>query len=126
MSKKSFSQKEKEQAVQMMAEGNLTQKQIAEKFGCSVPTLLMWRKNTTAVAPVEEEDEDWDDDEDEIEVEEPKAAKPKGDSLEQLKVRFWDEDSRASRMLLNPTNATPEEVLKLVNEALEYAYKYPK
>jgi transposase-like protein len=138
MAKKVFSTKEKNKAIRLMSEGDLTRQQIADKIRCSVAALTLWRRAYLDGQAVEEE---WEDET--IETEEPAAAvtcqtsctidhvrvpvaKKSQDAILELKKQFWSEDFRAANMLLTPTGANPDEVVGLINEALEYAYKYFK
>jgi transposase-like protein len=128
MSRKTFSEKVKEKAVQLMLDGELSQKQIAQKFGCSVPSLQQWRK---ALQNIEAEQEEWSEEEyveesDEVETVQksiPSPAPKKG-TADELVRQFWNKSFRAVDMLLTPKDVSSDEVVKLVNEALNYAYDH--
>ena len=120
----------------MMTTSNLSQKEIAKKFGCSLSALQLWKREILPKILEEEEEEEWDEEthdqtqEEEIEDSENcRCSKPlaeAGDDSEdvlKLKKSFWAKGSRAVDMLLTPKTASPEEVVDLVNEALEYAHR---
>ena len=153
MTRKTFSAKDKKAAVQAMIIGNRTQKQIAEKFGCSLAALQLWKKDP-AHNPQVAEEEEWEEEENEeyesessskTEVKEEvsppsvhentrshfkheseRTSEADQEAVHCLKKRYWSEDSRGVDMLLTPTSASPDDVVKLINEALEYAYKHLK
>ena len=120
--KKGFSNKVKAKAVQMMLEGNTPQKQIAKKFGCSPAALQQWKRAAQNNGVAEEECA-------EPEVKEVvqktvvAAPSPKKVSADGLVRQFWNKNYRGVDMLLAPKNAAPEEVVKLVNEALLFAHE---
>jgi len=122
MAKKTFSKSVKQQAVNAMSIGNLTQKQIADKFGCSVATLQVWRKE---VQDTSSEDE-WEEKEWEEQEEAPAPCKSKctapTDTPHDLKRKFWSKGNRID-MLLNPQNVSAEEAIKLANDALQFAHE---
>ena len=141
MPKKTFSTKDKKAAVQAMIIGNLTQKQIAKKFKCSVAVLQHWRKDPNNNPQITVENE-WSDEE----CEECRGKREKGESAKEettqtecpyesnqsvpqdaiyrLQRRFWNQNFRGVDLLLEPRDFSPKEVIELVNEALLYAYVY--
>ena len=122
MAKKGFSVKDKEKALKLMANG-VSQSQVAEQIGCSVSSLQAWKK--------EAKDNGQAADKDKCE-ETPqccldkgcseKATTPKNGADDFIR-KFWNKNYRAVDMLLNPKDVSPEEAVKLVNEALTYAYE---
>jgi transposase-like protein len=131
MSRKRYSEKDKQKAVQMLLSEQYTQKQVAEKFGCSVGSLLTWRdalQEEKLVADMKAEAAVMEAKI--VEEEEQKRAQRCQElhlgKVHELKKLFWGDDSRAVNMLLTPADITPNEVVKLVNEALEYAYNHAK
>jgi transposase-like protein len=48
---------------------------------------------------------------------------PESESLDDFVRKFWNKDHRAVDMLLDPKDVSSEEVVKLINEALLYAYE---
>jgi hypothetical protein len=126
MSRKRYSEKEKQKAVKMLLAGKHTQKQVAEKFGCTVTSLLSWKKETQngLHETVQEESA-------EIEKEIAQccldhgcsAPSPKKGTADDFVRKFWNKNFRAVDILLNPKDVTSEEAVKLVNEALLYAYE---
>ena len=115
----------------MMSAGNLTQKQIAEKFGCSVAALTLWRKETKN-KPSANDDDEWESDEWDDESEEDAtescdcccAANRTKTASHDIIRQFWNKNFRAVDMLLTPKDVCSEEVVKLVNEALQYACEH--
>jgi len=126
MNKKTFSEKVKAKAVQMMLEGSIPQKQIAKKFGCSLASLQSWKgaaqNNGVAQEECEEEVAEC--------AEEPCCGKHKimplqaqENGADDFVRKFWNKNYRAVDMLLAPKDVSAEEAVKLVNEALLYAYE---
>ena len=125
MSKKGFSVKDKEKALKLMANG-VSQSQVAEQIGCSVSSLQAWKK--------EAKDNGQAADQDKCE-ETPQCCLdngcsdsappqlPKKGSADDFVRKFWNKNFRAVDMLLNPKDVSQEEAIKLVNEALLYAYE---
>jgi len=121
-------------AVRMMLQGDMTQKQIAEKFGCSVPALQLWRKDLQDSVEDAEEEEETEEEEEVTEAPKPKSPfggvvsntnlKSKQEALHALKKKYWEQDSRGVDMLLTPTGASPDEVVRLINKALDFAFNY--
>jgi len=130
MARKTFSEKEKEAAVNMLASGNLTNKLVAKKVGCSIATLQLWKKKYSPTGQDDWQDDEWDEEETDA-VEEEMAeqcedcccAAKKGDAHDVMR-KFWNKNYRAVDMLLSPREVSSEEVVKLVNEALQYAYDH--
>ena len=116
-----------------MSTGNLSQKQIAKKYGCSVPALQLWRKELQKASS----EDSWDDDEEWVDPEEEAAnvaatppPKPKEScncatkstkSAHEIIRKFWDKNYRGVDMLLTPKTIGSSEVVKLVNEAIQFA-----
>jgi transposase-like protein len=134
VSKKTFSAANKEKAVKLMLGGQQTQKQIAEKFGCSVSALQLWKKEIANKAHAAVSDEDaWEEPvpvETET-VEPPKpahvpapAAGKDADAAHNFIRQFWNKNYRAVDALLTPKDVSSDEAVKLVNEALQYAYNH--
>jgi len=117
MARKTFTQAVKQQAVAEMSIGNLTQKQIAEKYGCSVPALQVWRRELQDNPPAEEEE--W------AAEEAPETCECDCQCTQQdaqeLMRQFWSKGNRAVDMLLTPKAVSAEDAVKLVNEALQFA-----
>jgi transposase-like protein len=121
MSRKRFTAKEKDKAVQLLLEGNLSQKQVAQKFGCSIASLQQWKKAAREESPAA----------DQCECEEAEccgnltsnAAAKKG-AADDLTRKFWNKNFRAVDMLLAPKDVSQEDAIKLVNEALQFAYDH--
>jgi len=118
---KNFTAKEKEKALKLMANG-VPQSEVAEQIGCSVFSLRAWKKDAKNGASVAVD-----------ECETPQCcidngcsdapAKPKNGSADDFVRKFWNKNYRAVDMLLTPKELSPEEAVKLVNEALVYAYE---
>ena len=121
MSKKGFSAKDREKALKLMANG-VPQSEVAEQIGCSVFSLQAWKKKAKNGAPTTKDkceettqcclDKGCSE----------KAATPKNGADDFIR-KFWNKNYRAVDMLLNPKDVSPEEAVKLVNEALVYAYE---
>ncbi|MDR0328900.1 MAG: hypothetical protein LBI05_11455 [Planctomycetaceae bacterium] len=129
MAKKEFSNKIKTKALRLMNEGAITQKQIAKKIGCSVAALSLWRRaymDGQLGDEIVEDDESAEYESCETSHTKVSTAQKNRDAIHELKMKFWSEDFRAANMLLTPTGASPDEVVGLINEALEYAYRYCK
>ena len=119
MARKTFTNAVKQQAVNAMSAGKLTQKQIAEKYGCSVPALQVWRKELQDNPPAEEEGwEEWEEEEASETCDCQCAPKQ---NAQELMLQFWSKDNRAVDMLLTPKAVSAEDAVKLVNEALQFA-----
>ena len=132
--RKGFSAKTKEKAMQLLAEGELTQKQIAKKFGCSVNAIQQWKakfKKSGASTPST-----------------PKKAakrvkgKKKGKkaarrtqrsnvtviatkswiTFDEFARNYWNDNPSAADVLLLPPEIAPEAV-RHINEVLRYAYE---
>ena len=128
MSRKRYSAKEKARAVKMLLDGQYTQKQVAEKFGCTVTSLVTWKKeieNGSSETVQEESAETNGKGTAQCSLDSGCSAKPpqKG-TADDFVRKFWNKNYRAVDMLLNPKDVTPEEAVKLVNEALLYAYEH--
>ena len=121
MSKKGFSAKDREKALKMMANG-VPQSEVAEQIGCSVFSLQAWKKKAKNGATTKEKCEETPQcclDKGCSE----KAAPPKNGADDFIR-KFWNKNYRAVDMLLTPKEFSPEETVKLVNEALTYAHEY--
>jgi len=122
MSKKGFSAKDKDRALKLMANG-VSQSKVAEQIGCSVSSLQAWKKDAKDNGQIANQDE----------CETPqccldkgcseKATTPKNGLADDFIRKFWNKNYRAVDMLLNPKSVSTEEAVKLVNEALTYAYE---
>ena len=100
-----------------MANG-VPQSEVAEQIGCSVFSLRAWKKDAKNGASAAETpqcciDNGCSD----------VPAKPKNGSADDFVRKFWNKNYRAVDMLLNPKSVSSEEAVKLVNEALVYAYE---
>ena len=125
MARKTFTDAIKKQAVAMMTAGTHTQKQIADKYGCSVASLQVWRQELNANQTADDDegwDEDWDDEPAES------AATPCGckstkkqDGTLDITRQFWNKNYRGVDMLLTPKEVSSDDVVKLVNEAIQFA-----
>jgi hypothetical protein len=125
MSRKRYSEKDKQKAVKMLLEGQYTQKQVADKFGCTVTSLVTWKN----------EIENGSQETVQGEVAETKETaqccldngcstkSPKKGTADDFVRKFWNKNYRAVDMLLDPKDVSSEEAVKLVNEALQYAYE---
>ena len=138
-SRKTFTRATKEEAVAAMAIGNLTQKEIAKKYGCSVPALQLWRKelqnSQTTTDDWDEQEDSWDEQEDDSydeakggcdQQEAPSVCKhttdPKQeDTAHEVMRKFWNKNYRGVDMLLSPKSLESDEVIKLVNDAIQFA-----
>ena len=143
--RKTFSWSTKQAAVAEVEAGELKQKDIADKYGCSVPALQLWRKEIrNGNAP---EEETWETEEEAEETLVPvkkakkgkrtkkavkaakasipceaecKCAESNGDAQKVMKA-FWGKNNRAVNMLFSPKDMSGEEVFKFVNEAIQFA-----
>ena len=124
MARKTFSAETKEQAVAEMSIGNLTQKEIADKFGCSVAALQVWRKELNNDSDSQKDWDEWEEEEEEEESAEQCGcsctSKPAKQAHETMR-KFWNKNYRGVDMLLTPSEVRSEEVVKLVNEAIQFA-----
>ena len=144
MSRKAFPQAVKQQAVNAMAAGNLTQKQIADKFECSVAALQAWRKELADNAADDADNDDTADYTATGNDTPDRTAKRTADrtansmhkkkthgtrssndtqNSQELMRQFWNENYRAVDFLLTPKDISTEDAVKLVNEALRFASK---
>jgi len=121
MSRKTFSVKDKEKAVKLALEGNLTHKQIIQKFGCSLASLTQWKR---AARESQATDQCECEATEECCGKHAVAALPKKGTADDFVRQFWNKNFRAVDMLLAPKDVSPEEAVKLVNEALLYAYDH--
>jgi transposase-like protein len=110
--KKNFTEAQREAALEMLAEGS-TLKQTAENFGCSVASLQSWKKQCSSkpkaavqhaeppvpISPVEK----------------PKAQVP----FDKFVRKFWEK--RAVELVMMDS-AKRDEILDIVNDALQYAH----
>ena len=122
MSKKGFSAKDREKALKLMANG-VPQSEVAEQIGCSVFSLQAWKKKAKNGAPTKDKCEETPQCCLERGCSE-KATTPKNGSADDFIRKFWNKNYRAVDMLLNPKDVSPEEAVKLVNEALQYSYEH--
>ena len=116
--------------MQLIAEGTLTQKQIAKKIGCSVNAIQQWRAKfkesdgSTPSAPRKA-----------VKrakgirrgkktarrrVETMSAAKPRT-GFDEFVRNYWNKNSKAADVLLLPPEIAPQAV-QYVNDVLRYAY----
>ena len=129
--RKRFTPEEKEKALQMVADG-ISHAEVAEVIGCSTFSIQAWKKEqkangkpkstkkttkkaakkaTKKVAKAECCNDTCN------------AATDNGEACTDFIRKFWNKNYRAVDMLLAPKACTPpEEVVALVNEALQYAY----
>ena len=129
-----FSDKEKAKALKLWQSGQYTQQQVADEIGCSIFSLKDWIKAAKNGESANAECDKENGSPAKVKGHPPKAKgrKPKvvtsdvAEKSEQAKddiVRlFWSKNFRAVDMLLNPKDFSSEEVVKLVNEALQFAY----
>ena len=123
MSKKGFSAKDREKALKLMANG-MPQSEVAEQIGCSVFSLQAWKKKAKNGTQTKDESEETPQCCLERGCSEKTATpSPKNGSADDFIRKFWNKNYRAVDMLLNPKDVSPEEAVKLVNEALTYAYE---
>ena len=122
MSRKTFTEKDKAQALKLMAEGKLTRKQIAQKFGCSIDALQKWKRVARNSSQVVEQAEC--EETEECCGKHVASPLPKKGTADDFVRQFWNKNFRAVDILLLPKSFTPEETVKLVNEALIYAYNH--
>jgi transposase len=112
--KKSFTEAQREAAIETLASG-WTLNETAKAFGCSVASLQSWKKQyrskpkTAAKQSVAEHPEPT------ATAEKPKAQVP----FDKFVRKFWEK--RAVDMLLMES-AKRDEILSIVNEALQYAH----
>jgi len=127
--RKSFSPKIKEKAMRLIAEGELTQKQVADKIGCSINAIQQWKakyKEMDESAPAfpkkasrkksKRRGKRLPKNVEVIAVEESRIA------FDDFARNFWSENPRAADVLLLPPDITPEAV-RYVNDVLLYAYE---
>jgi Trp operon repressor len=121
MAKKTFSQKDKAKAVQMMLDGNIPQKQIAKKFKCSLASLQQWKR-----AAQDGEAEHAEYTETATAQKNCKCAatchSAKNGAADDFVRKYWSKNYRAVDMLLTPKDVSSVGLVKIVNEALQYAY----
>ena len=108
----------------MMANG-MSQSEVAEQIGCSVFSLQAWKKKAkngaqTTIQSKSEETPQCCLDNGCTKVSPP----PKKGTADDFVRKFWSKNNRAVDMLLTPKEFSPEETVKLVNEALAYAHEY--
>ena len=122
--RKSFSPKIKEKALRLVAEGELTQKQIATKIGCSINAIQQWKAKYQGS--------------DESVPSVPKKTKKRGKRLPIIEKQaasaesqiacddfvrnYWSENKRAADVLRLPPEIAPEAV-RYINDVLRYAYE---
>ena len=125
MSKRGFSAKDREKALKLMANG-VPQSEVAEQIGCSVFSLQAWKKKakngaqTTGVKSEEISQCCLDNGC----TDKPPTQSTKNGTADNFIRKFWNKNNRAVDMLLTPKEFSPEETVKLVNEALTYAHEY--
>ena len=105
-----------------MAEGNLTRKQIAQKIGCSIDALQKWKRAARDNSQVVEQP--GCEEAEECCGKHKASPLPKKGTADDFVRQFWNKNFRAVDMLLSPKDVSPEEAVKLVNEALIYAYNH--
>ena len=124
MAKRGFSAKNKEKALKLMANG-VSQSQVAEQIGCSVSSLQAWKKEAKDNGQVPDQGEETPQcclDSGCSDNAQTRSSK-KG-SADDFVRKFWSKNNRAVDMLLTPKTFSPEETVKLVNEALLYAHEH--
>lgn len=121
MSRKTFSAKDKARALKLMSEGTLTHKKIAQKFGCSLAALQQWKR---AARDTQVTDQCQCEEVEECCGKHVACSLPKRGTADDFVRQFWNKNFRAVDMLLSPKDVSSEEVVKLVNEALLYAYNH--
>jgi len=115
-----FTEEEKAKAIALYQSGEYTQQQAADAVGCSMFSLQDWikaakkgkngKKNGKKLGrPANGQKPKA------VEVE--TTAAPKSDIVRQ----FWGKNNRAVDMLLDPKDISSADVVKLVNEALQFA-----
>jgi uncharacterized protein YjcR len=112
--KKTFTEAQRETALEMLAEGSTLQ-QTADNFGCSVASLQSWKKQYGGKAKTTVKQSVAEHPEPTAPVEKPKAQVP----FDKFVRKFWEK--RAVDMLLMDS-AKRDEILSIVNEALQYAH----
>ena len=122
MAKKGFSVKDKEKALKLMANG-VSQSQVAEQIGCSVSSLQAWKKEAKDNGQAAGQDECEETPQCSLDNGRTDVPQPKKGSADDFVRKFWNKNFRAVDMLLNPKDVSQEEAIKLVNEALLYAYE---
>ena len=118
---KSFSPEARAEALQLLKDG-LPQKEIAERIGCSIPSLQSWKKqaggkksgkkkkakSSKKVAAVEADAEC-------------KCENCSCVSFDEFVRAYWTKNPKANEVLKLPPDMMPEAV-KYVNNVLKYAY----
>ena len=132
--RKGFSTKAKEKALRLIAEGTLTQKQVAAKIGCSINAIQQWK------AKYKEADGSTPS----VPKKATKRAKGKKrgkkagrriprnnetvtviqsrTSFDEFVRNYWNNNPSAADVLLLPPDIAPEAV-QYVNNVLRYAYE---
>ena len=121
MAKRGFSVKDREKALKLMANG-VPQSEVAEQIGCSVFSLQAWKKKAKNGAQDKCEETPQCCLDNGCSDSAPPQLPKKG-SADDFVRKFWNKNFRAVDMLLNPKDVSQEEAIKLVNEALLYAYE---
>jgi hypothetical protein len=112
--RKTFTQEDKDKALQMLREGH-TVKQTAETIGCTVASLYMWKGNSKPKKKAAKK----------------KAAKAhKAEGMkkhhqltyDEFFRKYWTNSARAADVVLLPPD-TMATVVGMVNNALKYGYE---
>jgi len=122
-SRNTFTHSEKAKAVKLLAAGTHTLKQVAEKFGCSVAALQLWKKALKRDIP--EEGEETPSPAESVTTtysHAPHRTSGKHEvATDEIIRKFWNDKYRAVDMLLEPKSISADDAVKLVNEALKFA-----
>jgi hypothetical protein len=119
MAVKSFSPEVRAEALQLLKEG-LPQKEIAERIGCSIPSLQSWKKQAGGKKKKK------------VKLSKKKVAAKITDAgctceccncipFEGFVRDYWTKNPNAGEVLKLPPDMMPEAV-KYVNDVLKYAY----
>ena len=129
MERKRFTQEQKEEALNMMTIGNLTQQQIADEVGCSVGALALWkkesqdkRKASTSDGPRKKRSKKTKSKKSKPSLQ---SERPVNDfNVDQISKEFWNNNYRGVDLFLHPHDISAEKVKELVNAAITYTCKY--
>ena len=122
MAKRGFSAKDKVKALKLMANG-VSQSQVAEQIGCSVSSLQAWKKEAKDNGQAADQGKCEETPQCCLDNGCSDVPQPKKGSADDFVRKFWNKNFRAVDMLLNPKDVSQEEAIKLINEALLYAYE---
>jgi len=124
VAKSTFTTAQKAEAILLLNKG-LTASAVCEKIGCSTASLQNWKKDYKekkfSLDDMDEDDEDEQEEEEETTPPVPKPSKPaeyrisKKDFIES----YWNRTT-VSAVMKMPESI--DEIVNLINDALDYAY----